>query len=33
VPYLLRAGLRRLSAAPGAIGRVKAAIAAVDLRA
>lgn len=31
VPYLLRAGLRRLSAAPAAVGRVKAAIAAVDL--
>jgi phosphotransferase system enzyme I (PtsI) len=33
VPHLLRAGLRRLSAAPGAVGRVKAAIAGVDLRA
>ena len=33
VPYLLRAGLRRLSAAPRAVGRVKAAIAGVDLRA
>ncbi|HEY4161896.1 MAG TPA: phosphoenolpyruvate--protein phosphotransferase [Dongiaceae bacterium] len=32
VPLLLRAGLRRLSASPGAIGRVKAAIAALDLR-
>jgi phosphotransferase system enzyme I (PtsI) len=32
VPLLLRAGLRRLSVSPGAIGRVKAAIAAVDLR-
>ncbi|HVY98467.1 MAG TPA: phosphoenolpyruvate--protein phosphotransferase [Dongiaceae bacterium] len=31
VPHLLRAGLRRLSAAPGAVGRVKAAIAGVDL--
>jgi len=33
VPHLLRAGLRRLSAAPGAVGRVKAAIAGVDLKA
>jgi phosphotransferase system enzyme I (PtsI) len=32
VPLLLRAGLRRLSAAPGSVGRVKAVIAAVDLR-
>jgi phosphotransferase system enzyme I (PtsI) len=32
VPLLLRAGLRRLSAAPGSVGRVKAAIATVDLR-
>jgi phosphotransferase system enzyme I (PtsI) len=32
VPALLRAGLRRLSAAPRAIGRVKAAIAGLDLR-
>ncbi|HVO04657.1 MAG TPA: putative PEP-binding protein [Candidatus Cybelea sp.] len=31
VPHLLRAGLRRLSAAPGVVGRVKAAIASVDL--
>jgi phosphoenolpyruvate-protein phosphotransferase (PTS system enzyme I) len=33
VPYLLRAGLRRLSAAPIAVGGVKAAIAGTDLRA
>jgi phosphotransferase system enzyme I (PtsI) len=32
VPLLLRAGLRRLSSAPGSVGRVKAAIAGVDLR-
>jgi phosphotransferase system enzyme I (PtsI) len=32
VPLLLRAGLRRLSVAPGSVGRVKAAIAGVDLR-
>jgi phosphotransferase system enzyme I (PtsI) len=32
VPLLLRAGLRRLSAAPSAVGRIKAAIAGVDLR-
>jgi phosphotransferase system enzyme I (PtsI) len=32
IPLLLRAGLRRLSAAPSAVGRVKAAIAGVDLR-
>jgi phosphotransferase system enzyme I (PtsI) len=32
MPHLLPAGLRRLSAAPGAVGRVKAAIAGVDLR-
>jgi phosphotransferase system enzyme I (PtsI) len=31
VPHLLRCGLRKLSAAPGAVGRVKAAIAAIDL--
>jgi phosphotransferase system enzyme I (PtsI) len=31
VPHLLRCGLRKLSAAPGAVGRVKAAIAGVDL--
>jgi phosphotransferase system enzyme I (PtsI) len=32
VPHLLRCGLRKLSAAPGAVGRVKAAIAGIDLR-
>ncbi|HVM84794.1 MAG TPA: phosphoenolpyruvate--protein phosphotransferase [Candidatus Binatia bacterium] len=32
VPLLLRVGLRRLSAAPGSVGRVKAAIAGVDLK-
>jgi phosphotransferase system enzyme I (PtsI) len=31
VPHLLRRGLRKLSAAPGAVGRVKASIAAIDL--
>ena len=31
VPQLLRCGLRKLSAAPGAVGRVKAAIAGIDL--
>jgi phosphotransferase system enzyme I (PtsI) len=32
VPHLLKHGLRKLSAAPGAVGRVKAAIAGIDLR-
>jgi phosphotransferase system enzyme I (PtsI) len=32
VPLLLRAGLRRLSATPSSVGRVKAAIAGIDLR-
>jgi phosphotransferase system enzyme I (PtsI) len=32
VPQLLRCGLRRLSAAPGAVGRVKAAISGIDLK-
>jgi phosphotransferase system enzyme I (PtsI) len=32
VPLLLRCGLRKLSAAPGMVGRVKAAIAGLDLR-
>jgi len=32
VPHLLRSGLRKLSAAPGAVGRIKAAIAGIDLR-
>ncbi|MDQ7251198.1 phosphoenolpyruvate--protein phosphotransferase [Dongia sedimenti] len=32
VPHLLRCGLRKLSAAPAAVGRVKAAIAGIDLR-
>jgi phosphotransferase system enzyme I (PtsI) len=32
VPHLLRCGLRKLSASPAAVGRVKAAIAGVDLR-
>jgi phosphotransferase system enzyme I (PtsI) len=31
VPHLLRSGLRKLSAAPGAVGRVKAAIAGIEL--
>lgn len=33
VPHLLRAGLRKLSSAPGAVGRVKATIAGIDLKA
>jgi len=32
VPHLLKSGLRKLSASPGAVGRVKAAIAGLDLR-
>ena len=32
VPHLLRSGLRKLSAVPAAVGRVKAAIAGVDLK-
>ena len=31
VPHLLKSGLRKLSAAPGAVGRVKAAIAGLEL--
>jgi phosphotransferase system enzyme I (PtsI) len=31
VPHLLRSGLRKLSASPSAVGRIKAAIAGIDL--